>query len=426
MYLKQVELQNIKGFRDASMDLTRPDGSFAGWTVITGENGAGKSTLLKAIALGLVGVDTARALQPNLRGWVRAASESAESAVQLEVHRTPADDGVEGPGPPAATLTPKLRFEEGDRGSRLTATSDRALERMLWSINAKGWFSCAYGPFRRIFGASADAMRQMTGLSTSRFATLFEEAASLSEIVGWLRDLNTRAQAGDERSWAKLNLVLSLLRDGLLPNGITVDRIDADGLWLRDRSGAPLSWGEMSDGYRAALALLTDLLRHLINIYGPEGLAAPNAEGQLVIQRSGVVLIDEVDAHLHPEWQREIGFWLKRRFPFLQFIVTTHSPIICQAADPNGIFTLEATADGIEVSPVSDEAYHTILAARPDTILRTPVFGLQNTRSPVAVEARRISARLRVKERGGFALSPQERAALEAAEELVLSDEEGA
>ncbi len=426
MYLKQLTLRNIKGFHDASIDFTRPDGSFAGWTVITGENGAGKSTLLKAIALGLVGVDTARALQPNLRGWVRAASGSDESAVLLEVNRTPVDDGVEGPGPPPATLTPALRLQEGDRGSRLIAASDRALERTLWSINAKGWFSCGYGPFRRIFGASADAMRQMTGPSTSRFATLFEEAASLSEVVGWLRDLNTRAQAGDERARARLDLVLTLLRDGLLPDGITVDRVDADGLWLRDRSGAPLSWDEMSDGYRAALALLTDLLRHLINIYGPEGLAAPNEEGTLVIQRSGVVLIDEIDAHLHPEWQREIGFWLKRRFPRLQFIVTTHSPIICQAADPNGIFTLEATADGIQASPLSDEDYRTILAARPDTILRTPAFGLQNTRSPRAVEARSIAARLRAKVRAGAALTPEERALLEAAQELVLTDEEGA
>jgi hypothetical protein len=44
------------------------------------------------------------------------------------------------------------------------------------------------------------------------------------------------------------------------------------------------------------------------------------------------VLIDEVDAHLHPTWQREIGVWFTRLFPHIQFIVTTHSPLICQAA----------------------------------------------------------------------------------------------
>ena len=46
----------------------------------------------------------------------------------------------------------------------------------------------------------------------------------------------------------------------------------------------------------------------------------------------GVVLIDEVDAHLHPTWQRRIGLWFREHFPKLQFIVSTHSPLICQAA----------------------------------------------------------------------------------------------
>jgi predicted ATPase len=59
--------------------------------------------------------------------------------------------------------------------------------------------------------------------------------------------------------------------------------------------------------------------------------------------RSGVELIDEVDAHLHPEWQREVGFWLKRHFPKIQFLVTTHSPSICQAAAPNGLFVSSPT-----------------------------------------------------------------------------------
>jgi predicted ATP-binding protein involved in virulence len=88
----------------------------------------------------------------------------------------------------------------------------------------------------------------------------------------------------------------------------------------------------MSDGYRAALALLVDILRHMIQAFGVENLVE-EANGRRQISHSGVVLIDEIDAHLHPEWQREIGFWLKRHFPKVQFLVTTHSPIILQAAD---------------------------------------------------------------------------------------------
>jgi hypothetical protein len=54
----------------------------------------------------------------------------------------------------------------------------------------------------------------------------------------------------------------------------------------------------------------------------------------------GVVLIDEVDAHLHPRWQREIGFRLCKAFPEIQFIVTSHSPFVAQAASENGLFVL--------------------------------------------------------------------------------------
>jgi len=88
------------------------------------------------------------------------------------------------------------------------------------------------------------------------------------------------------------------------------------------------------------LALVSDLIHHLLNAYIINGLAVHDTNGHLSMNRSGVVLIDEVDAHLHPEWQREIGFWLKRSFPKIQFLVTTHSPIICQAADANGLFVL--------------------------------------------------------------------------------------
>src|SRR5438132_1106565 len=80
---------------------------------------------------------------------------------------------------------------------------------------------------------------------------------------------------------------------------------------------------------------------HLVTVYGPEAVVDHPGEPP-VFDFPGVVLIDEVDSHLHPEWQRQIGFWLKRHFPKMQFIVTTHSPLICQAADVKGLFHLPA------------------------------------------------------------------------------------
>ena len=55
MHIRKIQLSNIRGFREVDLDLTRPDGSLAGWTVLAGRNGSGKSTLLKAIALAVAG-----------------------------------------------------------------------------------------------------------------------------------------------------------------------------------------------------------------------------------------------------------------------------------------------------------------------------------------------------------------------------------
>ena len=81
-------------------------------------------------------------------------------------------------------------------------------------------------------------------------------------------------------------------------------------------------------------------------------------------------------------------------FPNIQFLVTTHSPIICQAADPNGLFVLPEPGSAVPPTPLTEQEYRRVIASRPDTILLTPAFGLQNTRSPQAVEGRVSWARL--------------------------------
>jgi len=172
------------------------------------------------------------------------------------------------------------------------------------------------------------------------------------------------------------------------------------------------------------LALLADILRHLIAAYGIDGLAERGEDGKLQIVRSGVVMIDEIDAHLHPEWQREIGFWLKRHFPKIQFLVTTHSPIICQAADENGLFVLPEPGSGDAPRALSDEEYRKIISSRPDTILLTSAFNLQNTRSPRAVEARAEYAKLMAKQRAGVKLTKEEQVKTSQLQLFATTDEE--
>ena len=416
MYISKLSLKNIRGFKDLQFDFSRGDNTYAGWTVFTGDNGSGKSTLLKAIAIGLTGKETARALQPSFHRWIRDGSGDEEASIQLEIVRCPADDSISGSGQkPPAHFPVKLTLENGGKDTILQIVTPHGQpqkystpQRTIWSLDSRGWFSCGYGPFRRAFGASSEAMRQMVAPTTERFVTMFQEAASLAEVNEWLLRLSHRALEQKNSEKLQLNLLMEILRDSLIPNLMSVERVDSDGLWLKDRNGVELAWEEMSDGYRSALALLADILRHLISAYGMDSLTGKNSDGTLYIKRSGVVLIDEVDAHLHPEWQREIGFWLKRHFPYIQFLVTTHSPIICQAADKNGLFVLPSPGSDEKPSALSQEDYEKVIASRPDTILLTPAFGLQNTRSPIAVERRSEYATLQAKKRAGVELTPAE------------------
>ena len=432
MYIDRVTLAHIRGFRTLDFSLARGAGRYAGWTVFTGDNGSGKSTLLKAIAIALTGKDTARALQPSFHRWITEGEH--EAWIELRIVRNSKDDALADSGRSPGKLVPfpvRMTLRNGGKEpqSEITRPVGTPLnystpQRTIWSSDAKGWFSCGYGPFRRVFGASPDAMRQMVAPATERFVTMFQEAASLAEVDQWLRNLSHKSLENKTDEQQQLAVLIEILRDELMPNQITVDRVDSDGLWLKDRNGLQMAWSEMSDGYRAALALLADILRHLFNAYGVSGLTERGADGKLFITRSGVVLIDEIDAHLHPEWQRVIGFWLTRHFPYIQFLVTTHSPIICQAADENGLFVLPEPGSGVEPRALTAAEYRTVIVSRPDTILLTPAFGLQNTRSPRAVEGRASYAKLLAKERAGAKLTTEEHGQAKQLRLFAVTDEE--
>ncbi len=431
MYIDKVHLKNIRGFESLEFDLCRGNGKYAGWTVFTGDNGAGKSTLLKAIAVALTGRDIARSLQPSFHRWIREGAGGQEATIELMILPEKGVDEFSEKGNTAYKKFPAtVILKNGGKDTTVelpanAGTKTTLVQRGLWSAAARGWFSCGYGPFRRVFGASQEATRLMVSPTTERFVTMFQEAASLYEVDQWLRNLSHKKLEGrSPESGQQLDLLLEILQDDLMPNQITVDRVDSGGLWLRDRNGLQLAWGEMSDGYRAALALLADILRHLIAAYGLDGMAERGNDGKLRIVRSGVVMIDEIDAHLHPEWQREIGFWLKRHFPNIQFLVTTHSPIICQAADENGLFVLPEPGSGDAPRALTTDEYKKVISSRPDTILLTPAFGLQNTRSPRAVEGRAEYAKLMAKKRAGAKLTKDEQGRAAQLEMFALTGEE--
>ncbi len=101
---------------------------------------------------------------------------------------------------------------------------------------------------------------------------------------------------------------------------------------LIDKNGKTLDLSQLSDGERSFLAMICDLGRRL-------ALANPLLDNPL--HGAGVVLIDELELHLHPKWQREVREKLLKTFPNIQFITTTHSPFIIQSLQPGELINLD-------------------------------------------------------------------------------------
>lgn len=426
MYVRRVKLENIKGFSDLDFLFEASPGSHAGWYVITGDNGAGKTVLLKAIAMSLVGPDTIRSLQPSFDGWVRAGVGSGEIAVQIVAEEF---DRFTTGRPYTYPFWSEYELHLGNGREPVLAPSSKRRGGKKgplngpWAANTAGWFSAGYGPFRRLYGASPAAQRLMSGPErVARFATLFKEDATLEECEYWLKDLNYKRLEGKAEAEQLLTDTISILNDDFLQNGMQVIRVDSESLWLRDEAGNELRLGDMSEGYRAALAMMADILRQMSIVYPGQRLIEVQ-EDAIVVPHHGVVLIDEVDAHLHPEWQRAIGTWLTKRFPNVQFIVTTHSPLVAQAAEQGAIYHLPAPGSGEAPFQLSDEDTQRIRASKADVVLVSPAFGLPNTRSPEAVAKRKAYAQLRSKQ-NSVGLSDLEREELDQLELFMQHDPE--
>ena len=104
-----------------------------------------------------------------------------------------------------------------------------------------------------------------------------------------------------------------------------------------DKNGVTLDLSQLSDGERSFLAMICDLGRRL-------ALANPMLDDPF--RGAGVVLIDELELHLHPRWQREVIGKLRATFPNIQFIATTHSPFVIQALQPGELINLDPTEIG--------------------------------------------------------------------------------
>jgi hypothetical protein len=391
VYLQDFFIQNIKSIEEVSIAFPHDGEDYSGWIVLLGGNGMGKSTLLQAMAITLVGPLAGQRLLISPDGWVRREIDFGTfSALIVKGER----DSAKGqprkkPYGTAFIVTGREEVDIEDvtyDQPQLIHLVDEKVRKSLMSgpyaAKKSGWFSCGYGPFRRLLGGASEESRLMFSLGReSRFVTLFREAAALTQCTEWLPSLYSRSidqhHPEKERAQRALDAARRII-ERLLPGQVRISKIDSERVYFRGVGGAEVPVLDLSDGYRSFLALVIDILRHL-EAATEEMSALIEFEGdEPRITAEGVILIDEVDAHLHPFWQREIGFRLRRTFPRMQFIVTSHSPFVAQAASDDGLIVMRPTGTGGAVEAHRPEV--SVKGWRVDQILTSPLFGLDATR----------------------------------------------
>lgn len=400
MHIARLEISGIRGFygdRSVDLDLTRPDGSLAGWTVVAGRNASGKSTLLQALGLALAGPGSTSFI-PNLYSWINTDASNADIKATITISEEDSFQETLIPVRPVAWMhfqkfhqltlngdpepvEPQVTGEGLDVQVRIQGGS---LSRSV------GWFYSGYGPFRHM-GAIVTSRNRRSSLPkrAQQVSSLFDESISLADAVDWLIDQRLLQFENRPGAASLLNTVVALLNDGLLPDGFRVSSVSSEGLMVTHR-GHNFALRDMSDGYRAVTALVVDIVRQMNSAYHGDLRLAEGQEG-LALSYPGVVLIDEIDAHLHVSWQKVIGTWLKQHFPKIQFIVTTHSPYICQSADPGGLVILPGPGESRAPYISDQELYERVVYGSSDDTLLSALFGVE---TPYSTEGEKLRQRL--------------------------------
>ena len=372
-YVRSLTVENVRcfGSQPQQLQCCKQNGRPNQWTVLIGDNGTGKTTLLECLlAFDMLEPSDARGTTrcaPRLFAWLfwdrpdfRIARVEGSQECRLNID-------TEWDAPLASnSRKPKTGRVE------LRHRRDGSVECDPQAGTAIPTFY-AYGAARRMGRAAlADEAAVDAALS------LYDDKADLRNAEEWLLKLDYSASKESEvktRQRQRFEQVRRLLIE-LLPDvddirvsvpskqrpQPTVEFKTPDG-WI------PLKW--IGYGYQTLIAWIVDFASRMVDRY-------PRHKDPL--RQPAVVLVDEIDLHLHPKWQRKVMTFLSERFRNTQFIVTAHSPVFVQAAAGANITVLRRDRQKGHV--VIDNSPEAIRGWRIDQLLTSDLFGFATARPP--------------------------------------------
>lgn len=317
LYVESLHLKNFRCFEELDLRFDHQSRLLGRWTCIAGINGAGKSSILQALGVALLGYPLAVELGGERLKRMRRSVDDV---------RQRAESGV------------VLRAGEAERQNRLTlAINEKGV--VAWTgASFEGEAASSWDEIRPHVIAAYGATRNLSSRTESR-----EESLDVRRMITLFDPLSQLAGAEvllarETNGGPLLPLVQNVLRQvfgaelqiEFGPGGIRFTVAGKDVVEAID----------LPDGFRSAAAWIADLCA----IWCEKAPELASAANPADIQ--AIVLIDEIDLHLHPSLQRELVPRLRTALPKVQWIVTTHSPLVLANFDSNEIIALDRNVPG--------------------------------------------------------------------------------
>jgi energy-coupling factor transporter ATP-binding protein EcfA2 len=392
-YFLSLTLENVRCFGvKQSLDLSDGRGRPAQWTVILGDNGVGKTTVLQVLSAlvptrePLLGEFIINELGPERLGPIPKEKihdiqyPTIMSGPFLKIGESLLSH-IERKKSLDLTASIQVGAKLNGKVDQKGKTSEIFLRKKQgdyefyakYSEAAEDFVCFGYGASRRMGDASLSNKQD-----SDQFASLFDDDASLRNAEEWLLQCDYAAHAAKtpaarKRAKKRRDEVKDVLVN-LLPDidDIRFSQLTEKAIEPGVEVKTPYGWvpvKEISLGYRTLVAWMVDFASRMFDHYSAS--RNPLAE-------AAVVLVDEIDLHLHPKWQRTLMRYLSQRFPNTQFIATAHSPLVVQAASDANIALLKREGDHVVV----DNDVKAIHGWRVDPILTSDLFGLDSARPP--------------------------------------------